>query len=352
MNKYPVISLFSGGLGMDLGLIQAGLDVRVSQDFDKNCVATIKHNVEHTVVPGDIKKLFEDDPSGSFLLDAAGLKRGEAFLVVGGPPCQSFSNAGKRLGLSDLRGTLFQEFAKAIDIARPRFFVMENVPTIGTKSMPGVLELMLEAFESLNYSVVYGVVDASEHGTPQARKRMIFIGSRDGEEISLPSASHGSIDQGLRPKMTVRDAIGDLITKPGPCAVFSEKTQKYIPLIPTGGNWRDLPANLQPIAMGKAYESGGGKTGFFRRLGWDGQSPTLVTSPVQKMSLLAHPTENRPLSVREYARIQGFPDNWEFQGALAAQYRQIGNAVAVPVGRAIGNHLIAIAGMKRMKEAA
>jgi DNA (cytosine-5)-methyltransferase 1 len=336
-----VISLFSGGMGMDIGLAQAGLEVRVSQDFDRHCVATMKANCSHSVVAGDIKALFAEDPEGGFLMKPAGLRPGEAFAVVGGPPCQSFSNAGKRLGLQDVRGTLFEEFLKAIKVARPRFFVMENVAAMGSKSMPGVLDMILGLFAEIGYSTIHGVLDASDFGAPQKRKRLIVIGSRDGEDISLPAPTHSADGRlsGLLPKTTVRQAIGDLIGQEGPRLKFPARTLGFITHVPPGGNWRDLPSDMQRAALGNAFESGGGKTGFMRRLPWDGQAPTLVTSPVGRMSLLAHPSEDRPLSVSEYARIQGFPDDWNFQGPMGARYRQIGNAVAIPMARAIGRHL-------------
>lgn len=341
-----VLSLFSGGMGMDIGLARSGLCIGVSQDLDRSCIATMRANSKHFILPGDIRTMFADDPTGRFLMSPAGVQRGDAFLVVGGPPCQSFSNAGKRLGLNDLRGTLFQEFAKAIETSKPRFFVMENVAALASKSMPGVLNLMCNRFKSIGYSFVYGILDASDFGAPQIRKRMIFIGSRDGEHVSLPAPTHSDDpSSGLKPKSTLRDAIGDLMHNEGPCAEFSPKTLKYIRMVPEGGNWRHLPESICREAMGSAFYSGGGKTGFFRRLQWDRPSPTLVTSPTQKMSLLCHPKEHRPLSVKEYARIQGFPDNWSFQGSLTSQYRQIGNAVAVPMAEAIGHHLLRIARM-------
>lgn len=337
-----VISLFSGGMGMDIGLKQAGLSVCFSQDFDRHCVATMRANCSHAVVQGDIKALFADDPEGRFIMDAAALEPGEAFALVGGPPCQSFSNAGKRQGLNDIRGTLFEEFMKAISVARPRFFVMENVAAMGSKSMPGVLDMILGKFEEIGYSTVHGVLDASDFGAPQKRKRLIVIGSRDGEARSLPAPTHGDAS-GLLPKTTVRQAIGDLVGREGACQKFAARTMRFITHVPSGGNWRHLPPEMQREALGNAFNSGGGKTGFMRRLPWDEQAPTLVTSPVGRMSLLAHPSENRPLSVSEYARIQGFPDDWEFKGPTGSQYRQIGNAVAVPMAQALGRHLLQIA---------
>jgi DNA (cytosine-5)-methyltransferase 1 len=330
-------------MGMDIGLEQAGLSVRFSQDFDRHCVATMLANRDHSVVQGDIKALFADDPAGRFILDAAGLQPDEAFALVGGPPCQSFSNAGKRQGLKDIRGTLFEEFLKAIAVARPRFFVMENVAAMGSKSMPGVLDMILAKFDEIGYSTIHGILDASDFGAPQKRKRLIIIGSRDNEQISLPAATHADGVAGLLPKVTVRQAIGGLVGREGTCQKFAARTLRFIPHVPAGGNWRNLTPEMQREALGNAFNSGGGKTGFMRRLPWDGQAPTLVTSPVGRMSLLAHPSEDRPLSVSEYARIQGFPDDWQFKGPTGSRYRQIGNAVAVPMARALGRHLLDIA---------
>ena len=129
----------------------------------------------------------------------------------------------------------------------------------------------------------------------------------------------------------------------GECAAFSEDRMNYLKLVPEGGNWRDLPKEVVEAAMGGAYTSGGGKVGFYRRLSYSQPSPTLVTSPVQKATMMCHPTQNRPLSVREYARIQQFPDDWIFSGPLAAQYRQVGNAVPVGLATAIGNAIQATA---------
>ena len=129
----------------------------------------------------------------------------------------------------------------------------------------------------------------------------------------------------------------------GECATLSEERLKFLKMVPEGGNWRDLPEDIIPIAMGGAYKSGGGKVGFYRRLSYDQPSPTVVTSPVQKATMMCHPTQNRPLSVKEYARIQQFPDDWVFTGTTAAKYRQIGNAVPVGLAEAIGKAVISVA---------
>ena len=195
-----VISLFSVAMGLDIGLGKAGLNVVIGQDFEPACVETMKAN-GHNVLGGDIREI---DPQ--VLLDMTGLKVGEPFLICGGPPCQPFSTAGKRLGINDPRGSLFMDFIRMIDYIKPRFFVMENVKGIMSaplKHVPTaerddtdpdqklgtVLDVILSEFNKLGYKTVYGVLDAVNYGVPQFRERFVLIGSRDNEEIFLPIAN-------------------------------------------------------------------------------------------------------------------------------------------------------------------
>ncbi|PMQ18421.1 DNA cytosine methyltransferase [Janthinobacterium sp. AD80] len=346
---FPVVSLFSGAMGLDLGLIDAGLHIAVSQDYDKWCVETIRKN-GHVAVEGDIRKLVDADPECNFLLNAAKLKKEAVFAVVGGPPCQSFSTAGKRLGVEDERGLLYNQFIHVIEKLTPRFFVMENVKGLASmpsdptdKDSPPLINHILAKFKAMGYHTVHGVLDAVHYGTPQFRERLVIIGSRDNEAVFLPSPTHFHMHQKAEMRWrTLFDAIGD-ITDSGPQGKFTPAVNEYLKLVPEGGNWRSLPPAMAKLAMGGAYESGGGKVGFYRRLSYTEPSPTLVTSPNQKATLLCHPRETRPLSVREYARIQQFPDSWIFEGKVTDCYRQIGNAVPIPLGRAIGQMLISVA---------
>ena len=350
-----VISLFSGAMGLDIGLAKAGLNVVIGQDFDASCVKTMRAN-GHKVLEGDIREI---EPQQ--LLSLTGLHIGEPFLICGGPPCQPFSTAGKRLGINDPRGSLFMDFIRMIDYIRPRFFVMENVKGIMSaplKHVPlaerddkdpeqrlgTVLDVILSEFNKLGYKTVYGVLDAVNYGVPQFRERFVLIGSRDNEDIFLPIPTHFQMHQNQEYQWkSVRSVIEDLEFDSGECATLSDERLKFLKMVPEGGNWRDLPEDIIPIAMGGAYTSGGGKVGFYRRLSYDQPSPTVVTSPVQKATMMCHPTQNRPLSVKEYARIQQFPDNWIFTGTTAAKYRQIGNAVPVGLAEAIGKAVIAVA---------
>lgn len=350
-----VISFFSGAMGLDIGLTKAGLNVVIGQDFDDACVKTMRAN-GHKVLNGDIREI---EPQQ--LLDMTSLKQGEPFMICGGPPCQPFSTAGKRLGINDPRGSLFMDFIRMIDYIRPRFFIMENVKGIMSsplKNVPvaerdesdpeqqlgTVLDVILSEFSKLGYKTVYGVLDAVNYGVPQFRERFVLIGSRDHEDIFLPFPTHFQMHQDKNHQwQTVGSVISDLEDDQGECATLSEERLKFLKMVPEGGNWRNLPEDLIPIAMGGAYKSGGGKVGFYRRLSYNQPSPTVVTSPVQKATMMCHPTKNRPLSVKEYARIQQFPDDWKFIGTIAAKYRQIGNAVPIGLAEAIGKAVIAVA---------
>ena len=214
----------------------------------------------------------------------------------------------------------------------------------GVSSQTKVLDVILEEFDKLKYATVFGLLDAVNYGVPQFRERLVIIGSRDNEDIFLPAPTHFRIHQNPRYRWaTLGDAIRDLENDAQNCASFGDARLKYLQMVPEGGNWRNLPTNVVREAMGGAYESGGGKVGFYRRLSYAQPSPTLVTSPIQKATMMCHPTQNRPLSVEEYARIQQFPDNWQFVGSVVERYKQIGNAVPVGLAKAIGETLIAVA---------
>ena len=350
-----VISFFSGAMGLDIGLIKAGLNVVIGQDFEQACVDTMHAN-GHKALAGDIRNIQPET-----LLNMTGLAVGEPFMICGGPPCQPFSTAGKRLGINDPRGSLFMDFIRMIDYIRPRFFVMENVKGIMSsplKHLPSeeqdkndpqqklgtVLDVILSEFDKLGYKTVYGILDAVNYGVPQFRERFVLIGSRDNEDIFLPFPTHFQMHQNAECRWkTVGEVIKDLEDDPGECGTLSEERKKYIHMVPEGGNWRDLPKEVIPIAMGGAYESGGGKVGFYRRLSYTQPAPTITTAPAQKATMLCHPKKDRPLSVKEYARIQQFPDDWIFVGTTAAKYKQIGNAVPVGLAEAIGEAVIATA---------
>jgi DNA (cytosine-5)-methyltransferase 1 len=253
------------------------------------------------------------------------------------------------------------DFIRMIDHIRPRFFIMENVKgimsaplkhvplterdtSVPEQQLGTVLEVILTEFEKLGYKTVYGVLDAVNYGVPQFRERFVLIGSRDSENIFLPIPTQFQLHQDPAYRWrTLGNTIRDLEYDCGECAAFSKERLAFLHFVPEGGNWRDLPAETIRDAMGGAYESGGGKVGFYRRLSYSQPSPTLVTSPVQKATMMCHPTQDRPLSIREYARIQQFPDDWAFMGTSVAKYRQIGNAVPVGLALALGKAVLSVA---------
>ncbi len=286
------------------------------------------------------------------------MQAGEVTLLAGGPACQSFSTAGKRDALGSKSGSLIYEFIRVVEEARPEFFVMENVRGLLSSALvhrplnrrgPGYPPLMDDeelgsAFrkvtgllEALNYYVVFDVLNAADFGVAQTRQRLVLIGSRDGKPVTMPTPSHGEGRRGNRPAWrTLREALVGLHGKGMQCVQFVPSRRRYLAQVPPGGNWRDLPEEMRAEALGGAHKSWGGRTGFLRRLSWDKPCPTLNTDPDHKATALCHPDELRPLSVIEYARIQGFPDGWDVVGTLGSKYRQLGNAVPVSLGRALG----------------
>ena len=354
MRERAIISLFSGALGLDLGLERAGFRIKVAVESNRFAAETIRRNRPDIVVlEEDIRKL-----STKEILHAAGLKVGEAAIVTGGPSCQSFSTAGSRGSLTDPRGGLFREFLRVVRQAQPRFFVMENVRGILSAAIlhrplakrgPGfpplkpdeflgsALQVILKELGRLDYRVVYDLLNAACFGVPQVRHRVIFLGSRDGEDVQLPRPTHSESQW-----VTLRKALKGLDDSAPEFVTIPSGKAKYLKLVPPGGNWRSLPERLQKKALGKAYDSWGGRNGFFRRLSWERPSPALTTRPDSKATILGHPYELRPLSVREYARLQQFPDDWIFAGGTPQKYKMIGNAVPLGLGEAVGRALVSL----------
>lgn len=364
-NRAISISLFTGAGGLDIGIEQAGFHIVSTVEKDPDSAKTIALNRAYlkSAVPRDIQKI-----SASFLLEEGGnvinlgrpLYPGEVDLVTGGPPCQPFSTAGKRGSVIDPRGSLFMDFIRIVEQVQPRFFVMENVrgllsapirhrphlnrgdkhPPLEPDEMPGsALKVVLAEMKRIGYRVVYNLLEAADYGVPQNRERVIFIGSKNGEAVTFPLSSHSEHGVVLPKWRTLRDTFINFEDREPEYTPYSENRLKYLKLLKAGQNWRYLPEDIKQEAMGGAYKSGGGKVGFYRRLSWDKPSPTVTTSPYQKATDMCHPEELRPLSVRECARIQTFPDDWVFYGSTASKYRQIGNAVPVLLAKAIGDYL-------------
>lgn len=344
---YPTISTFSGAMGLDNGLEKAGFSIRLAVEIEKAMSDTIRLNKPNLpLISDDIRNY-----SGEYLLQCAGLKKGELFLLCGGPPCQAFSTAGKRRGLEDERGNVFLKFIDLIGELQPKYFLIENVrgllsasynprPDVNERNEKGsALAFLLCKIEELGYSYSFTLYDAANYGVPQHRERVIILGSREGYRLPHIPPTHNEFGtNGLHPWTTLRDAVKGLNS----CTAgkIPEKRRFFYELLTEGQNWRNLPQEMQRQALGKAYDLQGGKTGFLRRLAWDKPSPTLVTCPTMPATELCHPSEIRPLSIEEYARIQMFPDTWKFAGNMAAVYKQIGNAVPVGLAEAAGKHIL------------
>ncbi len=353
-NKKPIaLSFFSGAMGLDLGIEKAGFDIRLACEVDKFCRQTIALNRPNTALLGDINDYQSQD-----ILNAAQLtSKDDIDLIVGGPPCQAFSTAGKRQGFNDNRGNVFLKYLDLSLALNPKYIILENVR--GLLSCPmdhrphdqrgpefpdltedelkgGALNFIISKLKTSGYAYSFNLYNSANFGTPQIRERIFIICSRDGKTppFLIPTNSeHGAYDF---PKWkTIKSCLKNI--KYHDHLNFPENRLKYYRLLKQGQNWKNLPVNLQKKAMGKSYFSGGGKTGFLRRLAWNKPSPTLVTHPAMPATDLAHPEKNRPLSIQEYKRIQEFPDNWELAGSLVQQYKQIGNAVPISMGLAVGN---------------
>ncbi len=319
MSKYTAIELFAGAGGTALGLEHAGINHVLLNEFDNRACETLRINrPEWNVVEDDVKNLT--------------FTEGQADIVQGGFPCQAFSYAGNKMGFEDIRGTMFFEFARCVKEVRPKIAVGENVRGLLTHDSGRTLKTMVGILEELGYRVKYKVLRSQYLDVPQKRERLIIIGVR--KDLDIPIAFPQEKDYVI----SIREALDECPKSEG--QEYPEKKKKILELIPPGGYWRDLPLDLQKQYMGASFFMGGGKTGMARRLSWGEPSLTLTCSPAQKQTERCHPEETRPLTVREYARIQTFPDNWQFAGSVGRQYKQIGNAVPVNLGYHIGDVLI------------
>ncbi len=316
-NEPSVIELFAGAGGLALGLERAGIKANALIEIDKDCVETLHMNKpEWPVVHKDIKEI-------SF-------KGMEADIVTGGFPCQSFSHAGKKLGFEDTRGTLFFEFARCVKEVLPKMFVAENVAALVRHDNGRTLSTMLRVLSSFGYNVQYKILNALHYSVPQKRERVFIVGTKPGLYFEYPKP-HKKI-------LTLKDALKNVPESEG--MKYSKAKEEVLKLVPPGGSWVDLPKDVQKKFMGKSLYSGGGKRGMARRISWDEPSLTLTTSPAQKQTERCHPEETRPFTVREYARIQTFPDNWQFAGSVSSKYMQIGNAVPVKLAEVVGISIV------------
>lgn len=333
IRAYKSIELFAGAGGMAIGMEKAGIEHSLLNDFDRYATQTLKKNrPAWNVIHGDISKI-DFNPY-----------RDKIDLLTGGFPCQTFSYAGKKMGMEDTRGTLFYEFARALEESQPKVFLAENVKGLFSHDKGRTLQTMVDVFESMGYHVLEPrVLKAIHYHVPQKRERLFIIGIKKeyARDVTFQwPKGNGTV-------YTLKDALkrGDLFESDVEVSQgqeYPEKKKKVLDLVPPGGYWRDLPLDLQKEYMMKSFYLGGGKTGIARRISWDEPSLTLTCSPAQKQTERCHPDETRPFQVREYARIQTFPDEWEFEGSMTQQYKQIGNAVPVNLAYALGTSLVQV----------
>lgn len=323
--EYTSIELFAGAGGLALGLEKAGLKNVMLNELDKDACDTLRKNRPFwNVQEGDVSKI--DFSQYQNKID----------VLTGGFPCQAFSYAGKKLGFEDARGTMFYEFARAVKTIQPLVAVGENVKGLlnheGGKTIAGMVEIL----EDLGYAVFQPrVLKAIFHRVPQKRERLLIVGLRKDAQLQF------DFPRSNKTLYTLKDALkkGSLFDTDVPLSSgqsYPKRKSEILAQVPPGGYWRDLPIDIQKEYMMKSFYLGGGKTGMARRMSWDEPSLTLTCSPSQKQTDRCHPEDTRPFTVREYARIQTFPDNWQFSGSMSSQYRQIGNAVPVNMAEEIG----------------
>ena len=321
--KFNVIELFSGCGGMALGFENAGLRTKLLVEINKDSVKTLRRNrpcwqIEHQDIANvDFTRYY-----------------GKTDIIAGGLPCQAFSYAGHRRGFEDIRGTLFFELARCVKQVQPKIVLIENVRGLIRHNNGKTLSAILKTLEDIGYRSAFRLLKAQFFDVPQKRERVFIIGVR--KDLDLPIIFPEQKDYTI----SLRQALKDCPASNG--ATYSKRKREILELVPPGGYWKHLSTELQKEYMKKSFYLGGGKTGMARRLSWDEPSLTLTCSPAQKQTERCYPEETRPLTVREYARIQSFPDDWEFTGSTASQYRQIGNAVPVNLAYHLGICLIAM----------
>ncbi|QOW01679.1 DNA cytosine methyltransferase [Rhodococcus pyridinivorans] len=367
LKPLSTISLFSGAGGLDVGLEQAGgFDLLACAEIDPKFCETLRINRDQGRFGSSKTKIINADLAQYdpfAMMDELGLQPGELDLLVGGPPCQSFSTAGRRGTVEDPRGQLLWDYLRFIEAFKPRYFLMENVrgllsaalrhrpiaarpdrggPPLGAEEIPGsVITAWVEDLAKIDdgaYRVDLFEVNAVNYGAPQLRERVLFIGNRESKVIDFPQPTHGPTDDApdLLPFRTLAEALSDFREDDPVLMDFSPRKKSFLAQVPPGGNWRMLPDEVARESMGKAYYAKGGRSGWWRRLSWDLPCPTITTLPNHSSTSMCHPEEVRVLSVGECARVQEFPSGWIFAGSPQQQMKQVGNAVPARLGKVAG----------------
>lgn len=328
-HTYTVLELFAGAGGLAIGMEKAGLKCVALNEIDKWACETLRTNRPNwNVLEGDIKKFNFSE------------YHNKVDVVTGGFPCQAFSYAGKKLGLADARGTLFYEFARAVKEVNPPICIGENVRGLLNHDNGKTIQGMISILDEIGYNVVpIQVLKAINFNVPQKRERLILVGIRKDIDLKYEYPKPYKKIYNLKDALKKSDLFDCDVPHSGG-SKYPQSKVDVLKLVPQKGYWRDLPLEIQKEFMGGSFYLGGGKTGIARRIGWDEPCLTLTCSPAQKQTERCHPEETRPFTVREYARIQTFPDDWKFAGSIAQQYKQIGNAVPVNLGKEVGYSII------------
>jgi DNA (cytosine-5)-methyltransferase 1 len=312
------IEVCAGAGGLSCGLIKAGLKPILLIDNDKNCCKTLKINHDNIEIICD-----------SFINIDYTKYIEKIDLLCGGVPCQSFSQAGQRKGLNDSRGNLLLEFINLIDKLKPKVFLIENVK--GLTTLKDVFSSILKKLNTLtDYAYKYKILNANDYNVPQKRERLFIIGYKKELSFDFPEPQN------------IHKILNDVLSNVpiSQCAKYSDEKIKLFKKIPQGGCWTSLNIEEQEKYLGKSFYSSGGKRGILHRLSMNKPSLTLLCSPSQKQTERCHPLYERPLSIREYARIQTFEDSYQFIGSMSSQYKQIGNAVPVELAFFIGQKIL------------
>jgi DNA (cytosine-5)-methyltransferase 1 len=315
------IEVCSGGGGLSSGLIKSGFIPLLLNDNNKDCCKTLTQN--HPGVPIICGSMDEIDYTPYI---------GKVDLLTGGVPCQSFSQAGLRKGLNDPRGNLMMKFVDILNILKPTIFMIENVKGLLTHDKGKTIQTIINALNVHNhYTIYYQCLDASNYNVPQKRERVFIVGIIK----TNPYLFEFPIKQVHR--KVLKDVLYNVPLSDG--LKYNEEKIQLFKMIPPGGCWVNLPEDIQQAYLGKSFHSGGGKRGILYRLSMEKPSLTLLCTPSQKQTERCHPLEERPLTIREYARIQTFDDTYHFTGSIHSQYKQIGNAVPVELARHMGYSL-------------
>ncbi|WP_416322026.1 DNA cytosine methyltransferase [Mycoplasmopsis felis] len=286
MKRYKSIELFAGAGGLAIGLEKAGFEHIGLVEIDKNAANTLRLNrTKWNVIQEDISILSKQDLEKKF-----NIKKFELDLLSGGPPCQSFSYAGKRLGLEDIRGTMFYHYAMFLEKLKPKFFLFENVKGLLSIDKGKTFETIYDILSSKGYEIKYKVLNAYDYKVPQKRERLILIGIRK----DLINKVNFNFPLKIEEKIVLKDILFNVPESLG--SKYSKEKEEIFKLVPPGGYWKDIPEEIAKKYMKSCWYMEGGRTGILRKMSLEEPSLTILTTPQMKQTDRCHPFENRPLT--------------------------------------------------------